>query len=104
MRKLRRSHIYILVFLVVGFLVYWVVSWYIPMPPITSEKEATTAVMYYLRDYPELNASLSDRETSTYNEGERWMVTIYLDNKRRPSFVAFEVNKITGYVKPIPVR
>jgi hypothetical protein len=100
----KRPQVYIIVFSIVGFLVYWVVSWYVPMPPITSETEATTAVMHYLRDDPKLDASLADHETSAYyDEDGQWVVTISLDD-RDPPFLVFDVDKITGFVRPLPVR
>lgn len=101
MHKLRRTQNYILVFLVVGIFIYWLVRWYLPLPPITSEKEAIAAVVYY---FPETKKYLETHEIKVHDSGAHWIVGIELSPTRLPPYIAFEVNKATGFVKPIPLR
>jgi hypothetical protein len=71
------------------------------LPPITSEKEAIAAVVYY---YPETMKYLTTHEIKVHDSGTHWIVGIEISPTRRPSDIAFEVNKVTGFVKPIPLR
>jgi hypothetical protein len=73
------------------------------MPPITSEQEALAVVMHHLQDHPELSAFLAGHETSVYYDDGAWRVSFYFED-RLPRFVVFDVNKITGFVKPVPLR
>ncbi len=87
-----------------SFLLYWVLNWYIPLPPITSEREAIRAVMKYLKDQPDTELQLTNREMKAYDDNAEWLITIDLSVLTRPAFVIYKVNKATGHVKPMPVR
>ncbi len=100
MPKLRRSHIYIKVFLIVGLLLYLVADLYLPLPPITSEKEATDAVAYYLRHYPETVAHIANGEITTHNDDNKWIVCVFLGSGF-PRYACYEVYKLTGYIVPM---
>ena len=95
------SRIFLLI-LILGFLLYWAAGWYIPIPPITNEKEAIESVVYY---YPEVSVYLADNEIKVADAGIIWDVRIDKDMPNiRPRDMAFEVNKVTGYVKRFPLK